>query len=134
DGELKNFGNTEIAYSPNFIANNIINFYTNDNTLLSLRSNYISEQFFAQINSPISKLDSFFINDINFTHEISIPNFVNELKIKVLVNNIFDVKYTSYGGYYTYDLPDVESVKTYEGTYYYPQSGINLLVGIDIKF
>ncbi|MBT7019241.1 MAG: TonB-dependent receptor, partial [Cryomorphaceae bacterium] len=47
DGELKNFGNTEIAYSPNFIANNIINFYTNDNTLLSLRSNYISEQFFA---------------------------------------------------------------------------------------
>ena len=134
DGELKNFGNTEIAYSPNFIANNIINFYTNDNTLLSLRSNYISEQFFAQINSPISKLDSFFINDINFTHEISIPNFVNELKIKVLVNNIFDVKYTSYGGYYTYDLPDVENVKTYEGTYYYPQSGINLLVGIDIKF
>ncbi|MBT7404289.1 MAG: TonB-dependent receptor, partial [Flavobacteriaceae bacterium] len=72
DGELKSFGNTEIAYSPNFIANNIINFYTNDNTLLSLRSNYISEQFFAQINSPISKLDSFFINDINFTHEISI--------------------------------------------------------------
>ena len=134
DGELKNFGNTEIAYSPNFIANNIINFYTNDNTLLSLRSNYISEQFFAQINSPISKLDSFFINDINFTHEISIPNFVNELKIKVLVNNIFDVKYTSYGGYYTYDLPDGESLKTYEGTYYYPQSGINLLVGIDIKF
>ena len=134
DGELKNFGNTEIAYSPNFIANNIINFYTNDNTLLSLRSNYISEQFFAQINSPISKLDSFFINDLSFTHEISIPNFVNELKIKVLVNNIFDVKYTSYGGYYTYDLPDVENVKTYEGTYYYPQSGINLLVGIDIKF
>ena len=51
-----------------------------------------------------------------------------------MINNIFDVKYTSYGGYYTYDLPEGQGLKTYEGTYYYPQSGINLLVGIDIKF
>jgi outer membrane receptor protein involved in Fe transport len=79
-------------------------------------------------------LYSYFINDLNFTHELSLPNYANELKLKVLVNNIFDVKYTSYGGYYTYDLPVDQSQKTYEGTYYYPQSGINILVGLDIKF
>ena len=134
DGELKNYGNTDIAYSPKFIANNIINFYPNDKTSVSLRSNYISEQFFAQTNSPISKLDSFFTNDLNLSHEIYLKDFVDELKIKLLINNIFDLEYTSYGGYYTYDVPEGNSLKTYEGTYYYPQSGINLLLGIDIKF
>ena len=134
DGELKNYGNTYIAYSPKFIANNIINFYPNDKTSVSLRSNYISEQFFAQTNSPISKLDSFFTNDLNLSHEIYLNDFVDELKIKLLINNIFDLEYTSYGGYYTYDVPEGNSLKTYEGTYYYPQSGINLLLGIDIKF
>ena len=134
DGELKNYGNTDIAYSPKFIANNIINFYPNDKTSVSLRSNYISEQFFAQTNSPISKLDSFFTNDLNLSYEIYLNDFVDELKIKLLINNIFDLEYTSYGGYYTYDVPEGKSLKTYEGTYYYPQSGINLLLGIDIKF
>ena len=134
DGELKNYGNTDIAYSPKFIANNIVNFYPNDKTLVSLRSNYISEQFFAQTNSPISKLDSFFTNDLNLSHEIYLKDFVDELKIKLLINNIFDLEYSSYGGYYTYDVPEGNSLKTYEGTYYYPQSGINLLLGIDIKF
>ena len=134
DGELKNYGNTDIAYSPKFIANNIINFYPNDKTSVSFRSNYISEQFFAQTNSPISKLDSFFTNDLNLSHEIYLKDFVDELKIKLLINNIFDLEYTSYGGYYTYDVPEGNSLKTYEGTYYYPQSGINLLLGIDIKF
>ena len=134
DGELQSFGNTDLAYSPSFIANNIINFSPNDKVLVSLRSNYVSEQFFAQTNSPISKLESYFINDINFTHELSLPNYADELKLKVLVNNIFDLKYTSYGGYYTYDVPEGQGLKTYEGTYYYPQSGINILVGLDIKF
>ena len=134
DGVIQNFGDTDLAYSPNLIVNNIINFSPNDKVYFSLISKYVSEQFFAQTNSPISKLDSFFINDLNFTHELSLPNYANELKLKVLVNNIFDVKYTSYGGYYTYDLPVDQRQKTYEGTYYYPQSGINILVGLDIKF
>ncbi len=134
DGELQNFGDTDLAYSPNLILNNIINFSPNDKVYVSLRSNYVSEQFFAQTNSPISMLDSYFINDLNFTHILSLSNDVNELKLKVLVNNIFDVKYSSYGGYYTYDLPVDQGQKTYEGTYYYPQSGINILVGLDIKF
>jgi iron complex outermembrane receptor protein len=69
DGELQNFGDTDLAYSPNLIVNNIINFSPNDKVYISLRSNYVSEQFFAQTNSPISKLDSYFINDLNFTHD-----------------------------------------------------------------
>ncbi len=134
DGNLKNFGNTDLAYSPNIILNNILNFNPNKKVLISLRSKYVSEQFFAQTNSPISKLESFFINDINFVHDIDLPNISDDIKFKVLVNNLFDYKYSAYGGYYSYDIQEDNQVKTYEGTYYYPQSGINILVGLDVKF
>ena len=134
DGNLKNYGNTDLAYSPNLIANNTINFSPNKKILISLRSKYVGEQFFAQTNSPISKLESFFINDLNFIHDIDLPNISDDIKLKVLVNNLFDHKYSAYGGYYTYDVPEGSGLKTYEGTYYYPQSGINLLIGLDIKF
>ena len=134
DGNLKNFGNTDLAYSPNLILNNILNFNPNKKVLISLRSKYVGEQFFAQTNSPISKLESFFINDINFVHDIDLPNISDDIKFKVLVNNLFDYKYSAYGGYYSYDILEDNQVKTYEGTYYYPQSGINILVGLDVKF
>jgi len=134
DGNLKNFGNTDLAYSPNLILNNILNFNPNKKVLISLRSKYVSEQFFAQTNSPISKLESFFINDINFVHDIDLPNISDDIKFKVLVNNLFDHKYSAYGGYYSYDIQEDDQIKTYEGTYYYPQSGINILVGLDVKF
>ena len=134
DGNLKNFGNTDLAYSPNLIVNNILNFNPNKKVLISLRSKYVGEQFFAQTNSPISKLESFFINDINFVHDIDLPNISDDIKFKVLVNNLFDYKYSAYGGYYSYDIQEDDQIKTYEGTYYYPQSGINILVGLDIKF
>ena len=134
DGNLKNFGNTDLAYSPNLILNNILNFNPNKKVLISLRSKYVSEQFFAQTNSPISKLESFFINDINFVHDIDLPNISDDIKFKVLVNNLFDYKYSAYGGYYSYDVQEDNQIKTYEGTYYYPQSGINILVGLDVKF
>ena len=134
DGNLKNFGNTDLAYSPNLILNNILNFNPNKKVLISLRSKYVSEQFFAQTNSPISKLESFFINDINFVHDLDLPNISDDIKFKVLVNNLFDYKYSAYGGYYSYDIQEDDQIKTYEGTYYYPQSGINILVGLDVKF
>ena len=134
DGNLKNFGNTDLAYSPNLIVNNILNLNPNKKVLISLRSKYVGEQFFAQTNSPISKLESFFINDINFVHDIDLPNISDDIKFKVLVNNLFDYKYSAYGGYYSYDIQEDDQIKTYEGTYYYPQSGINILVGLDVKF
>jgi iron complex outermembrane receptor protein len=134
DGILKNYGNTDLPYSPSFIVNNIIEYLPNEKVIISLRSNYVSEQYFAQINSPISKLDSFFVHDLNFIHKMSITGLSDDINFKILVNNLFNSKYVSYGGYYTYDVLTDNQIKTYEGTYYYPQAEINILVGLDFKF
>ena len=71
----------------------------------------MSEQYFAQTNSPISKLESFFVHDLNFIHKMSIKGLSDDINFKVLVNNLFNSKYVSYGGYYTYDVPTDNQIK-----------------------
>jgi iron complex outermembrane receptor protein len=52
------------------------------------------------------------------------------------VNNIFDLKYQSNGYFYTYDddYSNPPAVTTIEGAGYYPQAGINFLLGLTLKF
>jgi iron complex outermembrane receptor protein len=53
-----------------------------------------------------------------------------------LVNNIFNIDYVSNGYFFTYDddfsVPN--EITTIEGAGYYPQAGINFLVGATLKF
>ena len=53
-----------------------------------------------------------------------------------LVNNIFDRTYESNGYFYTYndDFSNPPAISTIEGVGFYPQAGINFLVGINLKF
>ena len=52
------------------------------------------------------------------------------------MNNIFNVDYISNGYYYTYDddwsVPG--EVTTLDGAAYYPQAGINFLLGATVRF
>ena len=57
-------------------------------------------------------------------------NFVKVARIKLLINNLLDRKYESFGGHYFYNIDN----KTYSGAYYYPMAGINFLAGIDLIF
>lgn len=137
DGELQNLGNTNIAFSPNIIAGNNLTFLPVKNLQLSLLSKYVGEQFMGNIDSDNSKLDSYFINDFNVSYELVTPNsFIKSILFSGLVNNIFDVQYESNGYFYTFndDFTNPGTIQTVEGAGYYPQAGINFLVGATLKF
>jgi len=53
-----------------------------------------------------------------------------------LINNIFNVKYVSNGYFFTYDdtWTDPDKTTTRTGAGYYPQAGINILLGVNLKF
>jgi len=90
----------------------------------------------GNIDSATSKLDSFFINDLNIVYELKELPFFSSMLFTGLVNNIFNVKYVSNGYFFTYDddfsTPGV--ITTIEGAGYYPQAGIHFLAGITLKF
>ena len=136
DGSLRDLGNTTIAYSPSFVGSNIFTYIPVNNLQFSLLSKYVSEQYMGNIDSDGSKLSSYFVNDFNVQYEIQTNTFIDSIILTGLVNNIFDKKYVSNGYFYTYDdnWTDPNQVTTIEGAGYYPQAGINFLIGATFMF
>nr|WP_315195214.1 TonB-dependent receptor [uncultured Flavobacterium sp.] len=122
-GSLVNLGNTNIAYSPDFIAGNILTFAPITPLRISWLSKFVSEQYLNNIDDASGKLKDYFVNDLNAAYEIKMTSVFKSIGINVLVNNIFNVDYVSngadYGGGYVY---------------YFPQAGTNFLVGLTLKF
>lgn len=136
DGELQNLGNTKIAYSPQVIAGNILAFQPNTNLQVSLLSKFVGKQYMGNIDSENSTLDSYTQTDFNVQYVIEANSFVKSIVLSGLVNNVFDADIVSNGYFYTFDddYSNPGTVTTIEGAGYYPQAGINFLVGATINF
>ena len=134
NGVVQNLGNTNIAYSPNFIFGNRFSYLPVKGLQLSLLSKFVGEQYMGNIDSDVSKLDSYFINDFNVSYDWQINKGIKSIVFSALVNNIFDVEYESNGYFYTYDDDSSGSTVTYSGAGFYPQAGMNFLLGMNLKF
>ncbi len=135
DGVLINLGNTDIAYSPSIIFGNKFTYQPTKNLQVSLFSKYVGKQYMGNIDSQNSVLDSFFVNDMNFTYEWQINKGLKSVLFSALVNNILDIEYESNGYFYTYDdIDNLGNTTTFEGAGFYPQAGINFLAGVTICF
>jgi iron complex outermembrane receptor protein len=97
DGVILNLGNTNIAYSPNFIFGNRFTYLPVKGLQLSLLSKFVGEQYMGNIDSENSILDSYFINDFNASYDWQINKGIKSIVFSALVNNIFNVEYESNG-------------------------------------
>ena len=136
DGELVNLGATNLSFSPNIVAGNKFEYEPVKNLQLGWYSKYVGEQYMGNVDSDVSRLDAYFINDFNVSYKIDNLPFLREIVVTGLVNNILNVEYVSNGYYYTYDdtWTDPNAITTIEGTGYYPQATINFLIGATVKF
>ncbi len=136
DGELVNLGDTNISFSPSIVAANAIEFRPLENLQLAFLSKYVGEQYMGNIDSEVSKLESYFINDFNVNYTINNVLFADSVVLSGLVNNIFNVEYISNGYFFTFDddfsVPG--EITTVEGAGFYPQATINFLVGATVNF
>ena len=129
-----NLESTNLSYSPNLVAGNRFSYLPVKGLQLLLLSKFVGEQFMGNIDSDGSKLDSYFISDFNFSYDWEINKAIKSIVFSGLMNNIFDSEYESNGYFYTYDDDSSGSTITYEGAGYYPQAGINFLIGMSLKF
>lgn len=135
DGELQNLGNTSIAYSPNIIAGNIVTYSPIKLLNISVLSKFVGEQYMGNIDSENSKLRDYTIHDLNVTYEWRINKGIKSILFSGLVNNILDRTYESNGYFYTFDDDwSGPNITTIEGAGFYPQAGINFLIGATLQF
>lgn len=132
DDDLQDLGNTTIAFSPSLVAGNVLAFSPSENFDISLLSKYVGEQYMSNTDTEASRLEGYFTTDLNMSYEIQIRKILRSIVFSGLVNNIFNEKYASNG--YTY-LDDFSSPgNTFEVQGYYPQAGINFLLGATFNF
>ncbi|PTX45286.1 iron complex outermembrane receptor protein [Christiangramia gaetbulicola] len=137
NGELIEYGDTNISFSPEVVAGGFINYEPVDGLELKLLSKYVGEQFMSNVEAENSRLDSYFVSDLNVQYSWEKPWFFREIVITGLVNNIFNEKYVSNGYYYTYNIPNEDlpsGEQTFDGAGYYPQATTNFLLGLTLKF
>lgn len=136
DGILTDFGNTDLAYSPGFIAASNLVYEPLDDLRISWLAKYVGEQYMSNIEHPDSKLDAYFVNDLQVSYEIRPGKLLESIVFNGMVNNFLNAKYVSNGYFFTYDdtWTNPGEVQTITGAGYYPQAEINFLLGVSLSF
>jgi iron complex outermembrane receptor protein len=136
DGTLQNLGDTDIAFSPNIVLGNMLTYSPITDFQISALTKYVGKQYMGNIDSDGSVLDAYSQTDLNLQYTCEVDSFFKSITFSGLVNNIFDQLNVTNGYFFTFDddfsVPG--SITTVEGAGYYPQAGINFLLGATITF
>ena len=147
--------NTSIAFSPSVIAGSIIQYKTplfndKDELELALISKYVGEQYFDNTQNENRKLDAYFTNDIRVSY--SLTNFgLNKFNFNFTVRNVFNSLYISNAWSYAFEYNDGgtsgwdpaagdpytqkgNTSGSYQMAGYFPQAGVNWMLGLTFDF
>ena len=118
NSSVNNLGNTSISFSPNVIANGIIQYKPVKNLQLNLSNQYVGKQYLDNTEKEELSLKDYFLTDFNAQYEFKIAK--QEISLQFLLNNIFNKKYVNNGF-------------VYYGPYDYAQAGRNFMLGLNFR-
>lgn len=124
----KTYDNTNISYSPNVVGASELVFTPVKGLDMTLFSKYVGQQYLDNTSDASRILKSYFVNDLIVNYNFT-TNFIKEIGINLMVNNLFNLQYESNGYAFGYYYGE-----EYREVYYYPQAGINFLAGLSLKF
>lgn len=107
--------NTSISFSPDIIANAMVQYKPMKGLQLNLNNQYVGKQYLDNLDSLANQLKDYFLTDFNAQYEFKIVK--QEVSVQFLLNNIFNKKYVNNG---------------FSGPYYYAQAGRNFMLGLKI--
>ena len=146
--EAVEHGTTDIAFSSNLIAFGRLNYdvLKNENQQLTvaLAGKHVGRQYIDNTSNENTVLDAYTTGELQFRYILK-PKFVEELSFNLLINNLFDARYSANAWTYRYisagydGRPDdpytrLEGGDVYNLTGFYPQAGRNFLAGVSVRF
>jgi iron complex outermembrane receptor protein len=125
----KNYSKTDISFSPNVIAGGIFSYTVFRGMELSLLTKYVGKQYLDNTSNESRAIDQYFTNDLRLVYTLQ-PEFMREISVSLLANNIFGERYESNGYTYGYFAGPLEIRQNY----YYPQAGTNFMAMLALRF
>ncbi|MEC8724122.1 MAG: TonB-dependent receptor [Bacteroidota bacterium] len=131
DGSLQNLGDTNIAFSPDLITTHALEYTPNSKFRAALIGKYVGEQYMSNTDTEASKLDSYFVTDLNFSYVLPLKTVFKSVVFTGMINNLLDLEYEDRGFTYldTWSGPTASEVQGY-----YPQATRNFLAGVTVTF
>lgn len=130
----RQFDNTPIAFSPDFILHNAFNFHVKGFEA-SLCSRYVSAQYMDNAKTAEARLDSYFVSDLRLSYTFRNISRLREISLGVAVNNLFNAKYCN-NGYagteYYVDKAGEKVIYSYAG--FAAQPTTNIMFSLNVRF
>lgn len=127
--ETYDLGTTDLAFSPNVIANSQFVYSPAKNVSIGFISQYVGKQFIDNTSNDVRMLEAYFVNNLKVDYGFTTDLF-GEITFHFMANNLFNHSYESNAWVYSYILGG----ERYKMDGYYPQAGRHFMVGIDFKF
>ena len=121
--------NTDIAFSPNFIAASTLAFKPVKQFAIELQTKWVGKQYLDNSALQERSLEAFANQDISGSYEFA-KKANRSCLLTARVNNISNQRYIPNGYSYAY----VYGGETITANGYYPMATINYLIGLTIKF
>jgi iron complex outermembrane receptor protein len=113
--------NTAIILSPNLIGGSQLTWNAFPGFSTALLTKYVGRQYLDNTENDELTLDSYLVNDVRLSYTFELRG-IKGVDVSLLVNNIFNVMYSSNGA-------------VWDGyAYYYPQAGTNVMVMVGLRF
>jgi iron complex outermembrane recepter protein len=127
--ETYELGTTDLAFSPNVIANSRFTFSPVSKLEFSFISSYVGKQFIDNTSNDDRVLNAWFVNNLSAGYSVNTRLF-EQITLRLMVNNLFNEKYESNAWVYSY----IYEGERYKMDGYFPQAGTHFMFGVDFKF
>ncbi|MFP4470186.1 MAG: TonB-dependent receptor [Bacteroidales bacterium] len=124
----KSLGETDLAFSPEVIANSIITVFPAESLRISFLSRYVGKQYIDNTSSDERAIDPYFVNDLRIGYDLK-TGWFKKVSLYLNVNNVFSEEYETNAWVYRYYYEGRE----YLMNGYFPQAPVNFLAGISLE-
>lgn len=121
-------GKTNLAFSPAVTAGAEVSWVFVKGFEAALNAKYVSQQYIDNTASTDRSLDPYLVSNFRLSWIIE-PDFMRGLEVNLNVNNLFDTEYETNAWVSRYYSEG--RYGKYDG--YFPQAGINFMVGLTLK-
>lgn len=127
-------GTTDIAFSPNVVANSIFGFnYRNFSANLSTVA--VGRQYLDNTATADRSIDPYWVNNLQLGYTFY-PRFMREICLGLQINNLLNEEYETNGWVYTAisEASGYTPENRYKEDGYFTQAGTNVMASVTFKF